>query len=32
MEPVLHDGYIIVVDAYEKDRKKLRGEIVVAFS
>jgi hypothetical protein len=32
MEPVLHNGYIIVVDAYEKDRKKLRGDIVLAFS
>jgi SOS-response transcriptional repressor LexA len=32
MEPVLQDGYIIVVDAYEKDRTKLRGDMIVAFS
>jgi SOS-response transcriptional repressor LexA len=30
MMPVLHDGYIIVVDKSQTNRKKLYGQIVVA--
>lgn len=30
MEPLLHTGYIIVVDQKQNDRKKLNGKIIVA--
>lgn len=30
MEPVLHDGYIIVVDQKQNDKKELNGMIIVA--
>jgi DNA-binding XRE family transcriptional regulator len=31
MEPLLHDGYIIVVDRRQKDRSKLKDKVIVAF-
>jgi SOS-response transcriptional repressor LexA len=31
MEPLLHDGYIIVVDRGQTDRAKLKGQVIVAF-
>jgi DNA-binding XRE family transcriptional regulator len=31
MEPLLHDGYIIVVDRGQKDRSKLKDRVIVAF-
>src|SRR5581483_2217120 len=31
MEPLLHDGYIIVVDRGQKDRAKLKDKVIVAF-
>jgi SOS-response transcriptional repressor LexA len=29
MQPVIYDGYIIVVDRKQKDRAKLNGQVVV---
>jgi SOS-response transcriptional repressor LexA len=31
MEPLLRDGYIIVVDRGQKERAKLKDNIIVAF-
>jgi hypothetical protein len=30
MEPILQDGYIIVVDERQTDKKKLHGKMIVA--
>jgi DNA-binding XRE family transcriptional regulator len=31
MEPLLHDGYVIVVDRAQKERAKLKDKVIVAF-